>query len=337
MKQLRRSLKAVVYATLAAIFSMVLPARAQNCQTSTDLDDATRTAITGTARRYFDMSAKADTASLRQNSTPVLASDFSALETTIKDHQQQLSGEQASVKSLFLLEAEGNTPIPRAEFYCGVFGKNGQTAGSAEFVLDNLAPGTYGVVVLDAASSQARTSFSVVLKLAAGDWKLAGLYLKPTQVAGHDSDWFVAHAREYKAKGELHDAWLYYLEARSMISPLPIMDTLANDNLIEESQKLQPADFPANGEPANLTAGTATYKLTAVFPDAVGNDIDLIVRYDAADASNTSQAYQSNLAVIKALVVKDPELREAFAAVVARAVDPSGRDYGTLLEMKDIK
>jgi len=41
--------------------------------------------------------------------------------------------------------------------------------------------------------------------------------------------------------------------------------------------------------------------------------------------------------VIKALVAKYPELRDAFAGVVARAVDPSGRDYGTLLPMKDIK
>jgi len=41
--------------------------------------------------------------------------------------------------------------------------------------------------------------------------------------------------------------------------------------------------------------------------------------------------------VIKALVTKHPEVRDAFAAVVARAVDPAGRDYGTLLAMKDIR
>jgi hypothetical protein len=61
------------------------------------------------------------------------------------------------------------------------------------------------------------------------------------------------------------------------------------------------------------------------------------VKYQAADVSNTNQAYQNNIAVMKALVAKYPELREAFAAVVARAMDPSGRDYGTLLAMKDIK
>ena len=135
----------------------------------------------------------------------------------------------------------------------------------------------------------------------------------------------------------MHNAWLYYLEAISLVSPLPFMSTKASDDLYDESQKLQPADFPAEGKIADLSYGTATYKLTAVLPLVVSDDLDLIVRYEAADISNTSQAYQSNVAVMKALLAKYPELRTAFAAMVARAVDPSGRDYGTMLAMKEIK
>jgi hypothetical protein len=41
--------------------------------------------------------------------------------------------------------------------------------------------------------------------------------------------------------------------------------------------------------------------------------------------------------VMKALIAKYPELRDAFTGVVARAVEPSGRDYGSLMPMKDIK
>ena len=41
--------------------------------------------------------------------------------------------------------------------------------------------------------------------------------------------------------------------------------------------------------------------------------------------------------MIKALVAKYPELRDAFYAVVARAVDDNGHDYGTVLPMKDVK
>jgi hypothetical protein len=312
-------------------------AHAQSCQTANEIEAASKTAIQAAAQRYYDMAAKADTASLRQNAIPSLASDFSGIEGTIKENQANLAGAQATIKSFFLLDASGTAAIPNAEFYCGVFGKTGQTANSAAFYLNNLPPGKYAVVLLDATSSAGRTMFSEILQQAGTDWKIGGLYIKAAQVAGHDSDWFVARAREYKTKGQMHNAWFYYEEARSLISPLPFMSTLATDKLYDESQNLRPTDLPTGGKPSDLPAATATYKVTAVFPQAVDKDLDLIVRYQSANVSNTNQAYQDNIAVMKAVMQKWPELRDAFAGVVARGVDSTGRDYGTLLAMKDIK
>jgi hypothetical protein len=324
----------LVLSTLAA---WPLRAAGQICQTAGELDDPTRSAITAAGLHDFDLAAKGDVASLRQGAIPSLAAAFDKAEAVIKNHQQDFAAAHASVKSMFLLEADGSAPLPQAEFDCGVFGKNGQTSGSAVFSMGNLPPGKYAVVLLDATSPKARTSFSVILQQAGSDWKLADLYVEPSAVAGHDSEWFAGRAREYKAKGQMHNAWLFLLQARSLNSPIPFMSTLATDKLYDESQSLQPPDFPFAGKTADLTAGTSTYKLTAIFPQAVGDDLNLIVRYQADDVSNTNHAYQINVAVIKALVAKYPELRDAFAGVVARAVDPSGRDYGTLLAMKDIK
>lgn len=308
---------------------------AQSCQTSGEMDEATRGAITAAGQRYFAMIAKGDSASLKQHAIPSLAADFSGIETTIKDHQQDLVGAQGTVKSIFLLD--GSTPVPHAEFFCGVFGKNGQTPDSAAFYLDNLPAGKYGAVLLDAASAKGKIMVSLILQQEGTDWKLGGLYIKAAAVAGHDSDWFQARAREYKAKGQAHNAYFYYEEARSLISPLNFMSTMATDKLFDESQSGQPADVPAAGKTVDLATGAATYKLTAEFPEMVGNDLDLIVKYQAADISNTTLTYQNNVAVIKAVVAKYPELRGAFAAVVARAVDPAGHEYGTLLAMKDVK
>jgi len=321
---------------LLTLASLPRAANAQTCQTSSELDEATRNAITGTAQRYFTMAAGGDLASLRQNAIPSLASDFSGIEATVKDHQQDLAGAQSTVKASFLLDASG-PPAVRDEFYCGVFGKNGQTANSAAFYLDNLPPGKYAVVLLDATGAKGRTMFSEVLQQTGSDWKLGGLYVKSAQIAGHDSDWFLTQARQYKTKGQMHNAWFYYLEARSLMSPLPFMSTLATDKLYDESQSAQPADVPGSGKTADLSGPGAIYKLTAIFPEVVGTDLDLIVKYQSANVANTNQAYQDNVNVMKALVAKYPELRDAFTAVVARAVDPSGRDYGTLLAMKDIK
>jgi hypothetical protein len=312
-------------------------AHGQSCQTASDIDAANKTAIQTTAQRYFDMASKGDAASLRQNAIASLASDFTGIEGTIKENQANLNGAQATIKSYFLLDATGPAPIPNAEFYCGVFGKTGQTANSAAFYLNSLPPAKYAVVLLDATSSAGRTMFSEVLQQVGTDWKLGGLYIKPAQVAGHDSEWFLARAREYKTKGQLHNAWFYYEEARSLISPLPFMSTLATDKLFDESQNLQPTDIPGGGKTTDLPAGTVTYKMLSVFPQVVGKDLDLIVRYQTASVANTNQAYQDNVNVMKAALQKWPELRDGFAGIVARAVDASGQDYGTLLAMKDIK
>jgi hypothetical protein len=322
---------------LSVALFLSLPSVAQNCQSSTDLDDATRTAITSAAQRDFDLASKGDTASLRQNSISSLAANFTAIETTVKDHEANLAGAQATVNSVFLLEADGTAPLPHAEFYCGLFGKNGQTPGSAIFDLNNLPPGKYGVALLEATSPKGKANFSLILQQEKTDWKLGGLYVKDAEISGHDADWFETQARDYKAKGQMHDAWLYYLEARSLAAPVPFMDTLALDTLYNQFQNDKPADFPADGKTAELNTGTTTYKLVDLYPEAVGNDLDVIVRYQVANAGNSNQAYASNMEVIKALVAKYPELKNAFAAVVARAVDSSGRDYGTLLAMKEIK
>ena len=87
----------------------------------------------------------------------------------------------------------------------------------------------------------------------------------------------------------------------------------------------------------DLAAGGKTYHVTAMFPVVVKQDLDLVVKYQSPDVSNTTQTFQDNTAVMKALVAKYPELRDAFDGIVARAVEPSGRDYGSLLPMKDIK
>ena len=321
---------------LAAVLYTAIAAHAETCQTASDMDDAARSALTSAGQRLFDLAARGDAAGLRQNAIASLAGDFSGIEATVKDHQAALAGSHGTARPPFLLEAQGAAPIARAEFFCGVFGKSGQTANSAVFYLNNLPPGKYGVVILDA-SGKIPTAISLILQQVGSEWKLGGLYIKALQFAGHDSEWFAARAREYMAKSQLHNAWFYFLEARNLSSPLPFMSTLVTDKLYDESQKAHPTDLPGEGKTADLAAGTTTYKLMDVYPEAVGNDLDLIVRYQVSDISNTNLTYQSNMAVIRAVATKYPEIRDAFAAVVARAVDPGGRDYGTLLAMKDIK
>jgi hypothetical protein len=333
----RLRVAAIAFASIVIVLVFHSAAHAQICQTASDLDDATRSALSTAGQRLFDMAAKGDTASMKQNATPSLVSDFGGIEGAVTGNHDALSGAKATLRSLFELEVQGSGPLARGEFYCGVFGRTGQTANSAAFYLDNLQPGQYAVVIFDTASAKDQDSFSVILQKVGSDWKLAGLYIKPAMFAGHDSDWYAARANDYKAKGQTHNAWLYFLQARSLKSALAFMSTQSTEKLDQDFRALQPSDLPAEGKTVDLAAGPATYKLTAAFPAGVGSDLYLVVRYQAADVSNTTVTYQSNLAVAKAIAAKYPELKDAFAGVEVRAVEPSGRDYGSLMAMKDIK
>jgi hypothetical protein len=337
---LERSGKAFLAAKVGLLLMVMLcvaPLEAQSCLSAADMEAATRSALENTAARYLDMASRGDVFSMKQNSIPGLAANFAGVESAVVDSKPAFQGAQAIPRPPFLLQAEGNAPIARAEFLCGVFGTQGQTRDSAVFVLPNLPPGNYAVIIMDVNGAKGPYTLSLVLQQMGNDWKLGGFYAKSAEAGGHDAPWYLDRARQYKSKGQLHNAWLYFQEARSLLSPVDFMSTLQTDKLYDEAQAVLPPDIPTGGNTVDLVAGSKTYKLTQIFPLGVGSDLDLIVKYQSADVSNSTQTFQDNMAVIKALVSKYPELREAFVGVVARAVEPSGKDYGSLLAMKDIK
>src|SRR6202140_4546310 len=102
---------------LAAIISTPLlfsaSSSAQTCLTADEMDAATRSAIQSAGTRYFDMVARGDSASLKQNAIPALASNFSGLEGTIKENQANLSGAHGTPRAPYELKAEGSAPLAR--------------------------------------------------------------------------------------------------------------------------------------------------------------------------------------------------------------------------------
>jgi hypothetical protein len=325
----------LVWAGLAVML-LAGAAAGQTCMAGDEIDAATRTTLENAAKQYYDWTLKGDSASIKQNSIPSVAADFGGIESAMKDGQTQFAGAQATVRPPFLLHAEGSESSARVEFLCGVFGKAGQTSNSAVFVIPNLPPGDYAVTIMDVAAKNPWT-LSLVLQKMGNAWKLGGYYARPTEAGGHNGAWFRDKAREFKAKGENHNAWMYYLEARSLMAPVPFMSTQETDRMYDESQALQPTDAPSSDAPVELSANGKTYRVTSMFPIGVADDIDLVVKYQCASVSNTAQTYQDNLAAIRALVAKYPEYRNGFTSIIARAVEPSGRDYGTMLAVKDIK
>jgi hypothetical protein len=312
---------------------LALPAAAQTCFAANDMPPAIRTAFLDTGQRFFGMISQGDVASLRKNTIAGLAANFSGIEAIVVQHKDNLQGAQPTPRPPFLLKAQGSAPLERAEFLCGVFNKNGQTKDSAVFVIPNLPVGDYGIVIQDVAGPKGRATVSYVLQLDGTSWKLAGLYIKSAQSAGHDGAWFVDRARAFKTKGQMRNAWLYSLHAHYLLTPLDFMNDYTTDKLYDEFQSTRPSDLP----PPDMTAGGKTYKITEMFLLPVANDIDMIVKYASPDVSNTGQIFKDNQELVRAIVAKYPEFRDGFDAVVARAVEPSGRDFGSMVRMKEIK
>ncbi len=311
-------------------------ALAQQCQQDSDIDPATHTALVNSSQLYLQMAARGDVATLKQNAIASLAGNFGAIQQAVTGNQANLTG-PATVQHVYLLDASTETgTIANAQFFCGVFGAYGNTANSASFQIPNLPAGKYALVMQSVTSSTGPFSFSLVLQNVAGQWKIAGLYVHASMAGGHDSQWFLARARDFKQKDQLLASWLYYYMAWNLEAPVNFMSTLVLDRISSEMQGVHPPDLPGTN-PVTLTSPQGTYTLTEIFPLVDNGKLDLIVKYSVPDLSDNVKLYHSNLDVMQALLAKHPELRDAFDQIVARAVAPDGSDFGTAMDMKDVK
>ena len=306
----------------------------QSCTEGRDLDPATRSAIDSAATQFFNMAARGDANGLQQNAIAGVAQNFGGIANAVRDNLASIQGSQPSVRNEFLLDASKATaPIEKAEFYCGVFGAYGHTPNSTAFIIPNLPSGRYAIAIVDAQGSKIPFSLSFVLQQDGAAWKLAGYYAKAGQAAGHDGDWYVQQARDFKQKQQPRNAYFYYWQARDLLAPVPFISTLKLDKLYDEMQQVAPSDLPV-GQSTTLNANGRTYDLTTMFPLAVGADFDLVVKYQTSDVSDTARTWKQNMDLIQALLAKYPEFRDGFQGVVARAVAPSGQDYGTIAPTK---
>lgn len=341
-RQARGGRRWLAVAALALLLSPLC--RGETCSTASDMEPGTRQALEQAARLYFGYVAQGNTAALRQSAIASVAGNFSGIESAVKEHAGTLTGAQPSVRSSFLLEAEGQGTLARAEFLCGIFGPDGLTPYSVVFVLSNLPVGRYAVVILDTSAKGGADTVSFVLQqepAMTGAWKLAGLYVAAASLGGHDGKWYWEQARAYQAKGQPYNAWFYYGLAHNLLQPLAFMTTADLVKLDDEQQKLASSVLGLKAPVEIAAEGGRSFKVTQIFavpdPGDAAAGLDLVADYQAADISDTQKAYLDNLALIHTLAAKYPELKEGFVGLAARAADWSGKTYGTLVPVKELK
>lgn len=316
---------------LATLLAAGLPAWAQSCQTREEMPEQARTALDNAAKQTFDQAARGDLNSLRTNSIPTLNFD-SDVASPVNDNKAALQGATSQIRTSFLLDT-GPTPSPEGRFYCGVFGANGMASNGAEFDIPNLPAGKYGVVFQDFNGSKGPYVLSTIFQ-DVGGWKIADFRLHPEAAVGHDGLWYLEQARQFKTKGQNHNAWFYYVTSWDLLAPVPFMESRLLSKILQESGSIQPKDVPTGGKPVSYSANGKTYNITEMSVLHQDNSFDLSLKYSVPSTAdfNTTQADARSLA--NALVTQYPELKQVFNRIWAHAVDPSGGDVPGLINLK---
>ncbi len=330
MMLLRRSLIVLVLTFVATL------AWSETCLTTGDMDPATRSAIENTAKRFYQATATGDFATLRNAAIPSLQGNFGGIERAVATNKDAFAGTQPDVYSTYILDATGGAPtLDNAMFMCGVY----NSPNRLEFQIPNLPAAKYAFVILDANGQKGPYWLSLVLQQMPDGWKLAGFYPKALHAGDKGPGWFLTQARDYRAKGQMHNAYFYYVEARNLALPVSFMMTRPIEKLDSEAQPIVPKDIPGDSPLAFTSNAGKSYSITEITPIAATDGVHLILKYKSPVAvSDTRNAFQNNMDLINSFGQKYPEYKSAFSAIEAWAIDPqSGQDYEIMLKMSDIK
>jgi hypothetical protein len=326
MKRLSLTILGVALAGTGSV-----PAWSQGCQAHEEIPAQARTSMDSAAQKAFEQASRGDVAALRASAIPSLQSNFNGIAGAVNDNKAAFAGAHPQLREGFLLST-GPAASVDGQFYCGVFGAGGLTAGGAEFVLPGLPRGEYAIVIQDFVGSKGPYALTTIFQ-EMGGWRLAGFYIRPESALGHDGLWYLEHARSYKAKGQNHNAWFYYVTSWDLLAPVTFMDTALLSKITQESVGIQPKDVPT-GKPVSYTANGKSYNLTDMTVVRSDAGFDLSIKYAVPSTAdfNGTQTDARNLA--SAFATQHPELKEVFNNIWTHAVDPGGGEVVGLVNLK---
>jgi len=296
---------------LAACTCMTLPlcrADAAACTTQSQMTPVFRDALAAASRTFAAQLQQGDILSLRANSTPEVAADFSGIASSISTLRPKIQAATVTVDELYGLDASAGTAA-NAEFFCGF--------PVVVLNLNALPPGNYALAILHATGVAQPQQLALVLSRAADNrWMLAGIFIRPLTENGHGGLWYWTMARQYAQTKRKWNAWLYYRVAADLLDPVDFLSSPNLQKLQHEMSDVHPEDLPAGG-PVVLNGHGAQYQLTSIDTTTELGAFDLDVHYSptsaqAAELRNGVTARAQVLDVMRSLLVLHPELGEAF-------------------------
>ncbi len=316
----------------AMVLTAGIPGWSQGCETRDEIPAEAKTSMDSAAKQAFDQAASGDVNGLRASASPLLQSGFTGVADAVTDNKAAFAGAHPELRASFLLDT-GATPAQDGRYYCGVFGAGGLGANSAEFDLPGLPPGKYAIVIQDFVGSKGPFALTTIFQ-DVGGWKLAGFRIRPATALGHDGIWYLQRARDYKAKGQNHSAWFYYVTSWDLLAPIEAMDTSLLSRITQESSGIQPKDVPVGGTPVDYPANGKTYKITDITVLPSDKTLDLSIKYSVTSTADFSAVQADARSLANAYITQNPELKDMFNNVWAHAIDSKGGDVVGLVNLK---
>lgn len=310
---------------------------AEPCTTQSLMSPAERDTLVRAGTELAELTAAANAEGVRARTMPQYAQEFNGIQEAIHTAAPHLQGASFVPDTLWILDASTTKPgadgaAQDAQFFCTL----NRTAAQTSFLIPALPAGRYALVVLNTAGTAEPWQVAMLLRQsAASTWQLGGLFPRATTAGGHDGLWYWRGARDYAAKQQRWNAYVYYAEAEQLLRPVTFLSSTHLDELQGERTKSAPAALsagigaeqplvlaPAKGDEVRVTSLRAENA-----PDRSGG-LDLLAHVQATNALADPIASRArNAAAARALVSAYPELRGAFHGVWIVADLPGGGTY----------
>jgi hypothetical protein len=304
---------------------------AVSCTTQAQMTEAERAALMQSAHNLATAVQSGNASAVQALTIAKIKAQFDPIANTIEQTSPLLAGATITIDALYGLDASDlKTAAEDTVFYCGV----ANSPLHVDVTIPQLPQAQYALVLVHATGVKQPQQMAFLLQKN-GDWQLAGLFVKPLLLAGHDSVWYWTKARAFNQKNQKWNAYFYYTTAAYLASPADFMTSANLDKLNQEAQGAKPDGLPG-AQPMVITSGNNTFPISEMHTDGSLGGLDLVLRYSTAETSDPVAARARNLELMKATLEAHPELREGFHGLWVFAEAPSQRPYGNELAMSEI-
>jgi hypothetical protein len=316
---------------------------AEVCTTQSQMTAADRDALSAAGRSLTAKVQANDVSGLQASTAAEYAKDFTGIGPVVGSTSAKVKGGTPVVEQVYLLDgaqlkraADGT--VPDAQFFCSL----NKSTNEADFTISGLTPGRYGFVMVDVPDGSSPWRLSFLLRQEQGQWTMAGFYPKPLTAAGHDGLWYWTQARTMTAQKEHWNAWLYYQQAESLLTPAVFVQSTHLEKLKTEASAAAPPALSEGVTPeAPLVvkgANGAEYHFTGLgVDDSLAKDkIDIAAHLKVDQIGDPVAARKRNTDAMVALLTAYPELRKPFHGVWIIADVPGQNPFATEQAMSEI-